>query len=130
MSAPDGIPPDGGYPMGPGGIDVEQMKQQQQQQKQAEEAREEMLMQLLTADARARLARLAMVKADKARRVEDTVIRMARAGQLRGQVDEGMVIRILEQVGGMDSEVKAKKIVFNRRRYDDDDDDDDDDDEY
>lgn len=89
-------------------------------------------MQLLTPEARARLSRIAMVKGDKARRVEDTVIQMARVGQLRGKVDEPQIIRILEQVGGAsEGGVTAKKIVIQRRKYDDDDDDDmDDDDEY
>lgn len=84
--------------------------------------REEMLVQLITPDARARLSRIALVKADKARKVEDAIIKMAQVGQLRGKVDEPQLIRILEQVTAPTEEHKPK-IVFNRRRAFDDDDD-------
>mmetsp|Transcript_16893 Transcript_16893/g.43688 ORF Transcript_16893/g.43688 Transcript_16893/m.43688 type:complete len:109 (-) Transcript_16893:281-607(-) len=87
------------------------------------EMREEMLVQLITPDARARLSRIALVKEDKARKVEEAIIKMAQVGQLRGKVDEPQLIRILEQVSGPTEESKKPKIVFNRRRAFDDDDD-------
>mmetsp|Transcript_22315 Transcript_22315/g.65804 ORF Transcript_22315/g.65804 Transcript_22315/m.65804 type:complete len:141 (-) Transcript_22315:190-612(-) len=110
-----------------GGFDVEQMQKQQQEQKRMEEMREEMLVQLMTSEARVRMSRIAMVKPDKARKVEDAIIQMARVGQIRGKVDEPQLIKLLEQVSGPVEEKKSK-IVFNRRRYADDDDADDDDD--
>jgi len=39
-----------------------------------------------------------MVKADKARGVEDLLLRMAQTGQLRGQVSESQLIGLLEQL--------------------------------
>ncbi len=42
--------------------------------------------------------RISIVKPDKARAVEDMVIRMARMGQLSGKLGEQQVIDLLEQV--------------------------------
>jgi len=39
-----------------------------------------------------------MVKADKARGVEDLLLRMAQTGQLRGKVSESQLIDLLEQI--------------------------------
>lgn len=83
--------------------------------------REEMLGQILTSEARVRLSRIAIVKADKARRVEDAVINMARSGQVRSKIDEPQLIMILEQISGPAEDSKPK-ITVSRRRFDDDDD--------
>ncbi|KAG0224109.1 hypothetical protein BGW42_005317 [Actinomortierella wolfii] len=89
---------------------------------QMEEMRRNMLIQILDGEARERLSRIAMVKADKARAVEDLLLRMAQGGQMRSKVTEDQLIELLEQVN-QQTETKTK-IVYNRRRYDDSDDDD------
>jgi programmed cell death protein 5 len=83
--------------------------------------REEMLGQILTNEARVRLSRIAMVKADKARRVEEMIINMARAGQVRSKIDEPQLIHLLEQITGAVEDAKPK-ITVSRRRFDEDDD--------
>ncbi|KAJ1989494.1 hypothetical protein H4R33_002046 [Dimargaris cristalligena] len=108
----------GGGP-GAGGSEEEEAQKRQQM----EERRQMLLSQILEGDARERLARIAMVKADKARGVEDMLIRMAQTGQLRGKVNESQLIGLLEQISEK-SKKNEPKIVFNRRRDDDDDDDD------
>ncbi|RKP22704.1 PDCD5-related protein, partial [Syncephalis pseudoplumigaleata] len=65
---------------------------------QAEEMRRTMLSQILNNEARERLARIAMVKPEKARAMEDLLIRMARSGQLRGQVTEKQLVELLENI--------------------------------
>ena len=52
-----------------------------------------------------------MVKADKARAVEDLLIRMAQTGQLRGKVSESQLIEILEQIN--QQQKPETKIVVN-----------------
>ncbi|KAF9405062.1 Programmed cell death protein 5 [Podila epigama] len=89
---------------------------------QMEEMRRTMLIQILDGEARERLSRIAMVKADKARAVEDLLIRMAQGGQVRSKVTEKQLIELLEQVNQQTKH--ETKIVYNRRRYDDSDDDD------
>jgi len=44
------------------------------------------------------VARIGLVKPDKARRVEDMIIGAAQSGQLRGKVDEANLISLLDQI--------------------------------
>ncbi|KAL6070985.1 Programmed cell death protein 5 [Balamuthia mandrillaris] len=94
--------------------------QQQQQQQEMEERRRMILTQILTPEARERLSRIALVKPDKARQVEDSLIRAAQTGQLGGKVDEPSLISMLGQIS---KAKKETKITFQRKRLDDDDDD-------
>lgn len=43
--------------------------------------------------ARERLARISIVKSEKARAVEDMLIRMVQSGQIRGKVTESILVR-------------------------------------
>ncbi|CAH1765445.1 9058_t:CDS:2, partial [Entrophospora sp. SA101] len=63
-----------------------------EQKRQVEETRQAMLSQILDNEARERL------KADKARAVEDLLIRMVQTGQIRGKVSETQLIGLLEQI--------------------------------
>jgi programmed cell death protein 5 len=89
-----------------------------------------MLKQILTEDAKARLARVALVKPDNARAVEEHVIKLARAGKLQAQVDESSLIKMLEDIAAQVTEAAggAKKIVMARRKNKDEDAEEDDDD--
>lgn len=94
-------------------------------QEQAEQARQSMLSQILTAEARDRLHRISLVKPDRARHLEDSLIQAVRSGQLRGgsgpagKISEGDLIGML----GEQEEKRKTKIVFQRRRdYDSDED--------
>ncbi|KAL7750799.1 hypothetical protein RI367_003756 [Sorochytrium milnesiophthora] len=84
---------------------------------QMEEMRKTMLMSILDGEARERLSRISMVKAEKARAVEDLVIRMAQTGQIRGKVSENQLIDLLGNIADSKQETK---ITYNRRRFDDD----------
>ncbi len=48
--------------------------------------RRAMLAQILSAEARERLARIRIVKEEKANGIEEMLIRMAQSGQIRGKV--------------------------------------------
>lgn len=88
---------------------------------QAEQARQSMLVQILTPEARDRLLRISLVKPEKARFLEDSLIQAVRTGQLRGgsgpggRISEGDLIGMLEQIGS-EEEKRKTKIVFARRR--------------
>ncbi|KAJ1924093.1 hypothetical protein IWQ60_005446 [Tieghemiomyces parasiticus] len=105
---------------GRGGPSAEEEEEKKRRQ---EDMRAMMLSQILDGEARERLARISIVKADKARGVEDMLIRMAQAGQLRGKLTEKQLIGLLEQVNEQHKKSEPK-IVYNRRRDDDDDDED------
>ncbi|KAJ3044632.1 hypothetical protein HDV00_001558 [Rhizophlyctis rosea] len=94
-----------------------------EKKRQMEEMRRGMLYQILENDARERLARIKIVKEDKARAVEDMLLRMAQGGQLRGKVSEQQLIDMLEQIS--EANAKETKITYNRRRFGDSDDEDD-----
>mmetsp|Transcript_26602 Transcript_26602/g.76311 ORF Transcript_26602/g.76311 Transcript_26602/m.76311 type:complete len:130 (-) Transcript_26602:456-845(-) len=75
-----------------------QQQQQQQQREEAEERRRVILRAVLEPDAAERLNRIALVKPDKARQVENTILSMAQSGRLAGKVSEDALIGLLEKV--------------------------------
>ncbi|CAG8780579.1 7606_t:CDS:2, partial [Racocetra persica] len=91
-----------------------------EKKRQQEETRQTLLTQILDNEARERLARISIVKAEKARAVEDLLIRMAQSGQLRGKVSESQLIDLLQQIN--QQQKPEKKIVYdrNRRKFDED----------
>ncbi|KAJ3013276.1 UNVERIFIED_CONTAM: hypothetical protein HDU68_000780 [Siphonaria sp. JEL0065] len=135
---PAGLVPSQG-PKGQGGDDSEKLAQM-------EEMRRTMLVQLLDNSARERLARISMVKQEKARAVEDLLIRMvtanhkdgkrntkprihskqqAQSGQLRGKINENMLIDLLGQLNEQQQAKVESKIKITRRNVADSDDDED-----
>ncbi|KAI8883957.1 DNA-binding TFAR19-related protein [Backusella circina FSU 941] len=108
-----------GMPSGAGG---NSSKEDAEKQGQMEEMRRNMLYQILDNTARERLGRIQMVKADKARAVEDMLIRMAQSNQLRSKVTEKQLIDLLGQINQQESSATQTRIVYNRRHYDDSDD--------
>jgi programmed cell death protein 5 len=88
---------------------------------------EEALKQILEPEARERLATIKLVKPEKYDRVAMEIIRGAKAGRIRGQLDVVQLTKYLEK-----DEEKNKgctKVVFSRRRGIDDSDEDDDNDD-
>ncbi|ORZ16557.1 PDCD5-related protein [Absidia repens] len=109
-----------GLPSGAGGSS----KEDDEKKGQMEEMRRTMLFQILDNSARERLSRIQMVKPDKARAVEDLLIRMAQSNQLRNKVSEPQLIDLLGQINQQESGSTQNRVVFERRRFDDDSDDD------
>lgn len=105
---------------------------------QKEEMRRAMISQILDTEARERclfllaseliltllVNRISIVKPEKARAVEELIIRMWRTGQLGSRrVGESQFIDLLEQISGSTDGGSAPKVVFQRRRFDDESDD-------
>ncbi len=59
------------------------------------------------------MSRIAIVKADKARAVEDLLIRMAQGGQVRSKITEKQLIELLEQVN-QQTKTETKIVVSSR----------------
>ncbi|KAI7833271.1 PDCD5-related protein [Kickxella alabastrina] len=87
---------------------------------QQEEARSSMLSQALDNNARERLGRIAIVKADRARAIEDMILRMIRMGQIRKKITEDELKEMLEEINGQHHQ--ETRIVYNRKGFEDDDD--------
>lgn len=72
------------------------------------------------------VARIKLVKPDKAREIEDALLQAARRGRLQGPVPESQVVRMLEEMSKTEGHTK---VTFKRRaKLDDGEDDDNDDD--
>jgi programmed cell death protein 5 len=83
-----------------------------------------MLAQILDNQARERLSRIAMVKPEKARAVEDLLLKTAQRGGLRSKVTEPQLIGLLGEIAEQQGGQERGKITFDRRRMDDSDTDD------
>lgn len=75
-----------------------------------EEVRLAHLSRILTPDARKRLSRLATVRAERARAVEDFLIQAATSGRLRAAVGEADLVKILEQVDQQESSASTTTV--------------------
>jgi len=120
--------------LGPGGIpqSQEEMQQRQAQMAEKEEQRKSILDQILDSAASDRLKRLNLVRKEKARSVEDSLIKAAMSGQLKNKISDEQLIAMLEQIGGGDSAEGGggkKAVKIQRRSYGMDSDDDDNDDD-
>ncbi|NP_001316052.1 DNA-binding protein [Solanum lycopersicum] len=93
---------------------TDQQKSQDDAKREADERRQMMLSQILTSEARARVARIALVKPDKARGVEDVILRAAQYGQITEKVSEQKLIELLEQINTQTT--KQTKVTIQRRR--------------
>uniref|UniRef100_A0A0E0DUE8 Programmed cell death protein 5 n=1 Tax=Oryza meridionalis TaxID=40149 RepID=A0A0E0DUE8_9ORYZ len=88
-----------------------QQKAQEDAKQEAEERRQMMLAQILSSEARERLSRIALVKPDKARGVEDVLLRAAQSGGISEKVSEERLISLLEQINTHTS--KQTKVTMN-----------------
>ncbi|GAA5877677.1 hypothetical protein JCM16303_000202 [Sporobolomyces ruberrimus] len=122
-----------GGPGGPGGPGTGGGEDQAAKMQAEDEQRRTVMRQILSNEARERLSRIGLVKPERARAIEQLLMRMAQSGQLRGRVSEDQLIDVLDQVeamekggsggGGSGSGSKsAGKITFTRKSaYDSDD---------
>ncbi|KAA0154468.1 hypothetical protein FNF27_07292 [Cafeteria roenbergensis] len=98
---------------------MEQAKEKQEKAAAMEEQRRATLVAILSPEARARLQRVAMVKPEKARQVEEFLLRQRKPGG--DKVPEGAIIRLLESIA--EQEAKAAKVTVVRKMAIDDEDD-------
>ncbi|EEC79640.1 hypothetical protein OsI_20860 [Oryza sativa Indica Group] len=97
-----------------------QQKAQEDAKQEAEERRQMMLAQILSSEARERLSRIALVKPDKARGVEDVLLRAAQSGGISEKVSEESLSHFWSNHTHTS---KQTKVTIQRRRsvLDDDD---------
>ncbi|KAJ8616738.1 hypothetical protein MRB53_036110 [Persea americana] len=92
----------------------EQQKAQEDAKREVEERRQLMLSQILSSQARERISRIALVKPEKARGVEDVILRAAQMGQVAEKVSEERLISLLEQINNQTSkQTKVTVSVYN-----------------
>ncbi|CDW83183.1 programmed cell death protein 5-like [Stylonychia lemnae] len=99
------------------------MKKAQAEMEQREAVREQkkaIIQQILTNEARERLANIAVVKPEKAEKLEMILIQNAQRGVFQGKVSEKQMIDLLEQVNEREQK-EQMTVQFKRKRFDDDD---------
>lgn len=58
------------------------------------------------------MGRISLVKAEKARAVEDMILRAAQSGQLAEKVDENKLIQLLEQIAEKQTKTKITVMFY------------------
>lgn len=109
----DKVQPGGGGGQG-GGNAAAQAAAEEKRRDQEAEMRNSILSQILSQEARSRLATLSVAKPEKAKMVENLLISNAQMGRLPGKLSEADLKGLLEKV----SEQTAKKttVTYDRRR--------------
>ena len=89
----------------------QQMAQMQQQEAQAqfEAQKKQILGQILTSEARNRLANLKLTKPELVNNIELQLIQSAQAGGLRGKVTDEQLKVLLRQIAGQKREIKITR---------------------
>lgn len=87
------------------------MAQAQQQEAQAkfESQKKQMLAQIMTSEARNRLANLKLTKPELVNQIELQLIQSAQAGSLRGKVTDEQLKVLLRQIAGQKREIKITR---------------------
>jgi programmed cell death protein 5 len=82
----------------------------QEQQHQVDQQRQAIMRQILTPQARDRMANLKMAYPDIARLVEDQLIGLVQAGRIQQQVDDNTLKEILRRVAPKKREIKIERV--------------------
>ncbi|PNW75854.1 hypothetical protein CHLRE_12g557800v5 [Chlamydomonas reinhardtii] len=93
----------------------EDIEAQEEAKRNAEEQRRTMLAACMTNEARERLSRIAIVKPEKARGIENMILAAAQRGALGAKVTEERLVELLEQINEREGASKPK-ITIQRRR--------------
>ena len=83
--------------------------QQQEAQAQFEAQKKQILGQIMTPEARQRLANLKLTKPDLVNQIELQLIQSAQAGSLRGKVTDDQIKVLLRQIAGQKREIKITR---------------------
>ena len=86
-----------------------QQAQQQEAQAQFEAQKKQILGQILTPEARNRLANLRLTKPELVNQIELQLIQSAQAGSLRGKVTGEQLKVLLKQIAGQKREIKITR---------------------
>ena len=83
--------------------------QQQEAQAQFEAQKKQILAQIMTSEARNRLANLKLTKPELVNQIELQLIQSAQAGSLRGKVTDDQLQVLLRQIAGQKREIKITR---------------------
>ena len=88
---------------------AQQQAAQEEQAKQFEMQKQSVLRQILTPEARDRLANIRLANPQTADSVEMQLIQLAQSGRLRGVIDDAMLRNILAQIAPQKREITIQR---------------------
>ena len=88
---------------------AELQAQQQEAQAQFEAQKKQILAQIMTPEARQRLANLKLTKPEMVNQIELQLIQSAQTGSLRGKVTDEQLKVLLRQIAGQKREIKITR---------------------
>ena len=88
---------------------AQQQMQQQEAQTQFEAQKKQILGQIMTPEARNRLANLKLTKPELVNQIELQLIQSAQSGSLRGKVTDEQLKVLLRQIAGQKREIKITR---------------------
>ena len=88
---------------------MQQQVEQQRMQEQFEQQKKQILMQILTPEARSRLANLKLTKPELVNNIEIQLIQSAQAGSLKGKVTDEQLKVLLSQIAGQKRQINITR---------------------
>lgn len=88
---------------------MQQQVEEQRMQEQFEQQKKQILMQILTPEARSRLANLKLTKPELVNNIEMQLIQSAQAGSLKGKVTDEQLKVLLSQIAGQKRQINITR---------------------
>lgn len=89
---------------------VQEERLQDEQRRQVEVEKRNIIMEVLTPEARSRLANIKVAKPEFAAQIENLFIQLAQTGQLRGKVTDAQLKQILVKISGKRKDIKIRRM--------------------
>ena len=88
---------------------MQQQMQQQQMQQEMESQKRQIMMQILTPEARSRLANIKLTKPEFVEQIEIQLIQLGQSGRLKGKITEEQLNVLLQQISGQKREINISR---------------------
>lgn len=89
---------------------LQQQAMMEERAKQMEAERQAIMRQILTPEARERLAKVKMAYPDIAAAVEEQLLRLMQMGRIQNQIDDATLKAILRQISPQRREIKIERV--------------------
>jgi len=88
---------------------IQQQVQQQQMQQEMEAQKRQLMMQILTTEARSRLANLRLTKPEFVEQIEIQLIQLGQSGRMKGKITDEQLKVLLQQIAGQKREINISR---------------------
>lgn len=89
---------------------LQEERMREEQRKQLELQRKALLMEVMTPEARGRLANIKMAKPEFAAQVEGLLLQLAQTGQLKQKITDSQLKQILLKISGKRRDIKIRRM--------------------